>query len=85
MSVLPKPELIEFDVENKQHRQEFYYFVMNGKWRKGAPRFKPDAARGYQSVPQFLLAQIAEKSLKDEFLQSSPDADSDGEVMYHPV
>lgn len=81
MSLLPRPELIEFDVENKDHRFEFFYFLSNGKWRKGAPRFKPDIARGYQSVPQMLLAKIAERALKNEF-ENSPPA---GEVDYHPV
>jgi hypothetical protein len=81
MSLLPRPELIEFDAENKDHRFEFFYFLTNGKWRKEAPRFKPDIARGYQSVPQMLLAKIAERSLKNEFEQ----AQSSGDVNYHPV
>lgn len=81
MSVLPRPELIEFDPENKDHRFEFFYFLSNGKWRKGAPRFKPDIARGYQSVPQLIFAKIAERALMNEFGSSQ----ASGDVDYHPV
>jgi len=52
---------VEFDPANKEHVEEFRYFVVNHKWKAGCPF---DLVWPYLSIPDMIKDKIISYHLK---------------------